>query len=267
MRSLSPFRYPGAKARLAPQLLSVLSPQISRSGSYAEPFVGGGSIVLSVAEKHPRARIHLNDKDFRIASFWRVVVGSVDNFDWLLHALREPPTIARFRELSEPTHDTLTAAYAALFLNRCSFSGIIGSGPIGGWEQRGTYKLGCRYNYKALSTSLVKCREMLFGRTIVSCADAVSVIGGPATHYIDPPYFHRGKELYSAEVDHIRLASHLRAFTMPWVLSYDHCPEIRSLYAWANISELSVRYCVKNKWSNRKELLICPPWFTKVLSV
>jgi hypothetical protein len=46
-----------------------------------------------------------------------------------------------------------------------------------------------------------------------------------------------------------------------WVLSYDDCPEVRSLYANHQISNVDARYCIdgeKKDWKKTNELIIVP---------
>ena len=69
--------------------------------------------------------------------------------------------------------------------------------------------------------------------------------------YLDPPYYHADqKRAYTqpfAVHDHIRLAEQLKTTPVMFCLSYDDCEEIRELYKWANIYDVSWLYNTDNK--------------------
>ena len=53
---------------------------------------------------------------------------------------------------------------------------------------------------------------------------------------------------------HHDLAKYLKNTNHVWLLSYDDCPEIRKLYAWAAIEEYPIKYGSTKQ--NKIELLI-----------
>jgi len=59
---------------------------------------------------------------------------------------------------------------------------------------------------------------------------------------------------------HLRLAENLRRYPHKFCLSYDDCPEIRELYHWANVYDVSWLYNTDNKPGEKrktcKELII-----------
>ena len=67
-------------------------------------------------------------------------------------------------------------------------------------------------------------------------------------HFIDSPYYDKGRTLYLSGLDdayHGALAKLLRSHgtSTPWVLTYDDRPEIRAMYqGWATIHLFSLRY-------------------------
>ena len=58
--------------------------------------------------------------------------------------------------------------------------------------------------------------------------------------------------------DHIRLARLLRRTHGHWLLSYDDCPEVRSLYDWAHIVSIQATYSLVGP-RQKTELLIVKP--------
>ena len=116
-----------------------------------------------------------------------------------------------------------------------------------------------------LRVKLNKCRDLLFGRTIVT-NNHFSDYDRLYDHepmYLDPPYYKAGNSLYiekMTEADHFDLAVLLYK-RKNWVLSYDDCSEIQDLYKDHEIIDLSARYCIngkKDSWKSKNELIILP---------
>lgn len=281
MATLTPFRYPGGKTKLLPILREQLDPLIveydnyihinsfnTKHSSFIDVFVGGGSVLLDVAQRYPSIQLYANDKDSWIASFWEVVA-SVDNSKMLelFDLLSVKPTIELFYKLREtPAINIVERAYRAIFFNRTTFSGIASSGPIGGKDQKSKYTVDCRYNSKKLKEKIHVCHKLLVGRTIVSnldFADYTELWNTDIPAYLDPPYFHKGGALYSQKMDafqHEKLATLLQ-HRDNWILSYDDCLEIRNLYNNSKIVDLAARYCIngkKDSWESKNELVILP---------
>lgn len=278
--NLSPFRYPGAKNRLLAELESHLSWLLERSnGGFCDAFVGGGSVLLAVALAFPYIKLFANDKDPSVYSFWQVISGeSQQDFDTLLLALEQPVTIEHYtaqrkRQL-EANPSRVELAYWALFFNRTSFSGILKASPIGGKDQTSAYKVNCRYNAPNLIEKVKTLRELLKGRVQVTNLDInqYDVLRDEGiVAYLDPPYYVKGGMLYTEWMqpqEHERLAESLKNRSN-WVLSYDDCPEIRTLYRDSNVIELNARYSINGKkpmdgkqkgegWIKKTELLIVP---------
>ena len=135
----------------------------------------------------------------------------------------------------------LDVAFSTFFLNRCNRSGIMmGGGPIGGYDQRGKWKLNARFNREDLVARI---------RRIASYRDRIKVMRldarellrkVPASHrrllvYLDPPYYEKGRRLYFNSLehdDHVKLAKFLlNGPPFRWVLTYDNVKAIRDLYA------------------------------------
>ena len=262
----TPFRYPGSKNKLLPILNQHIDQMLVGEKSFTDTFVGGGSVLLEVANKYPKIQLYANDKDYWVYCFWKVVsdIYLIPFLD-LLKLIEQKPTLEQFYTLrAEQTTDEVRCAYKAIYFNRTTFSGIFYSGPIGGKEQKSAYPIDCRYNIDTLKTKLNKCRELLKGRTIVSNKD-VSEFDQMFTNepmYLDPPYVIKGDSLYVEKMtkeDHFNLAVLLYP-RKSWVLSYDDCNEVRELYSNHEIIDIAAKYCIndKNKWEHKNELIILP---------
>lgn len=246
-------RYPGGKSRVVRALLPYVYRQWSGRGLYVEPFTGGGSVGLAVAEAYPLARLHLNDADPDVAAFWREVVSSPSELASRVESEPRPSldTFAAWRVAP-------TSAMRTLFLNRTTFSGILTSGPIGGAAQASRYTVDCRWNGKRLADRIRVFGRLLLGRAEVTCLDFAESPDADFT-YLDPPYWGR-YGLYPtdfAEADHFRLADWLRRRRGGWVLSYNDCPEVREAYSWARVERLQWSYTVSTKRMGQ-EVVVCP---------
>jgi DNA adenine methylase len=263
----SPFRYPGSKNKLLPILMDHIDKTLIDQNSFTDVFVGGGSVLLEVANKYPDIRLYANDKDYWVYCFWKVVsdIDSLPYFD-LLKLIDEQPTLEQFYKLrEEKTTDEVRCAYKAIYFNRTTFSGIFYSGPIGGKDQKSAYTIDCRYNSKKLRTKIARCRELLWGRTTVTNKHFVDLpqMYDDEPKYLDPPYYQKGDALYIEKMspgDHFDL-SVLLYQRKNWVLSYDDCPDVRDLYEGHEIIDLAARYCIngrKDSWEHKNELVILP---------
>ncbi len=261
----SPFRYPGSKNKLLPILMGHIDQIMIGQDNFADVFVGGGSVLLEVAQKYPNIQLYANDKDYWIYCFWKVIsdVYSIPYLD-LLNLIDQPPTLEHFYKLrEEQTTDEVRCAYKAIFFNRTTFSGILSSGPIGGKEQKSAYPIDCRYNSKKLRSKIDKCRDLLMGRTTVTNKDFViyDQLYNDEPMYLDPPYYKKGNALYIEKMspgDHFDLAVLLHG-RKNWVLSYDDCDEVRDLFDGHEIIDLEASYCISSKLRvNKNELIILP---------
>jgi len=269
------FRYPGGKTKLLPAIQGYLDkyPWMLRDGDpFHDVFVGGGSVLLHIARHYPRSPLHANDLDPWIHAFWKVVSGTEAEFDALVTKLSVTPTVDLFKELrAKEPGDNVERAYYAVFFNRTTFSGILRSGPIGGYDQKSKWGVSCRYNVAALTNELLYMRQQLdLGRRLtVHKQDAVQyATNNREFMYLDPPYIGQGKALYRETVDHHALADALRPLGR-WLLSYDDCEDARKLYRqFAHLAQVPTKYSIRGKkhsWTGNNELMITPrdivePW-------
>ena len=267
MATLTPFRYPGAKNKLISILdASLIDLGIKQNSNFIDAFVGGGSVLLNVAERYPNLELFGNDKDYWMASFWKIVSdGQSLKLQELLDLMAQPVTLEHFYKLRQtPPISDVEAAYRAIFFNRTTFSGILYSGPIGGKEQKSKYKVDCRYNYSKLKEKILVCHELLKGRTTIENVDFEKyspLVNENWLVYLDPPYVVAGESLYTehmSETAHENLGKILLN-RKNWLLSYDDSDIIRRIYQNCNIYNISGNYSIngaKIKWSQKNVLLI-----------
>lgn len=264
MATITPMRYPGAKNKMLPILMPYIDNIVS--DSFADAFVGGGSVLLAVAQKYPNIKLYANDKDYWIYCFWKVVVNG-EKLNDLFNLMIQKPTVELFNNLrNDSSTEEVMCAYKAIFFNRTTFSGILKSGQIGGRDQKSKYTIDCRYNFTSLKNKILNCHNLLKHRTIISnldFKDFINNLNSNCTLYCDPPYFVKGDMLYRECMkaqDHNDLYNLLNN-RINWVLSYDDCDYIRKLYVSKNIFDLPASYCIDGKkkdWKSKNELIIIP---------
>src|ERR1041384_7366772 len=84
----SPLRYPGGKGRLAQHVIDLIEANGLSGGHYAEPFAGGAGIAISLLYLEYVSRVHLNDVDPAVYSFWKAVL---DHTGDLAKMVRDTP--------------------------------------------------------------------------------------------------------------------------------------------------------------------------------
>lgn len=270
---ISPLRYPGGKRLLLPVLGEYLDKMVDGKSHFVDAFVGGGSILLFMAQKYPKLQLFANDKDAWISSLWSVIADG-KKLDELFALIDIEPTVEHFYRLNEtPTNDEpVQCAYRAIFFNKCCHqgravkdeNGRITSNPQGGKNQKSEYVIGCRYKPMDIKKKILNCHELLKGRTTIACNDFSNYEILTKTDYpvyLDPPYVKAGSVCY---LEHMQAAEHeaLAAILQKrnnWLLSYDEHPLIRKLFSGNQVIDLSVRYSIdgrKKNWKNKTELLI-----------
>ena len=272
MKLLSPLRYPGGKAGLAPFLTDVLDLNDLRGVNYYEPYAGGAGAALSLLSENVVRRIFINDADWRVYAFWKTVL---DEPNWFVDKIMTAKLdLAEWRSLREtclsPQGKSLReVGYAAFYMNRCNRSGVLNSGPIGGYEQSGEWKLDVRFTKPTLIERILEITKMR-SAIEVSNQDAVLFLKEKlptgngrknAFVYLDPPYVVKGQRLYLnayEKDDHGEIAAYMRKQKiLPWVMSYDDTELVRRLYQRQQMAFLPINYSLQEKRSTY-ELVIAP---------
>lgn len=230
-------------------------------------------MALTIAAEYPAACIHINDLDPNIFAFWDLAVnGGASEVDVMLSLLEEGATLEIFDRNRERCNiESLTRAeraYLAIFFSKTTHNGIFSNSPIGGREQEGKkWTVGCQFNPPNMAKTFKKIRALLTKeRTTVTNESVLGLLNrlpGDIPTYLDPPYYVAGKKcypVYMLEEEHVSLARLLQERSN-WLMSYDDCPEVRSLYEWAEVEKLSFRYSMAShgsgrSWGHKTELVI-----------
>jgi DNA adenine methylase len=73
VRQLSPFRYPGGKTWLVPEVRKWLMASKIRPSVFVEPFAGGAIVGLSVAAEGLAEHVFLGELDDDVAAVWQTI--------------------------------------------------------------------------------------------------------------------------------------------------------------------------------------------------
>ena len=242
-KSLSPLRYPGGKYKIYDKVKNLIEINELGNRSYVEPFAGGFGIGLGLLRDNIVETAILNDFDPHIYNFWHTILNNSDEF---IQIMMDTPITIDERERQKGIYDDAQASqvndgFATFFLNRVNFSGVITGGPIGGFEQSGTYKLDCRFNKDEIRNKVEQI-ALLRDRIELYNYDASELIAHhlheriPECFFnIDPPYVEKGHKLYTnffKEENHRAfertIAEHLHDGC--WIITYDDCELIRNIY-------------------------------------
>lgn len=274
MRCESPLRYPGGKARLAGFLQRTIALNDLCGCHYYEPYAGGAGAAIRLLTDGHVTHLHLNDADRRIYALWKAILHDTQRFADRI--LTIPLTIDEWRNQhaicsGKSTPKLFDLGFSAFYMNRCNRSGIlVGSGPIGGYDQTGAWGIGARFTRENLAARILLLGK-LRDRITLANDDAMKFLSNTLPRgnarakvfvYLDPPYVAEGKRLYLNHyqaADHRALSSYvMRQGRLPWIMSYDDNPLIRSLYQGnARLYLFSLRYSLQRRGLGR-ELLVVP---------
>lgn len=270
MRSLSPLRYPGGKAKFYNNIIEYFHTNNIKEKKYAEPFAGGCGLALLLLENNIVNKLILNDIDKGIFSFWQSVLFYNEELCTLINLAKINLDEREIQKSIYSQKDTLDLTikenilklgFATFYLNRVNRSGIIKAGVIGGINQSGNYKINCRFNKEKLIIKIKKIFE--YKNKIefynLDVLDFLKILPqNDVFVYFDPPYYKKGKDLYTNfynHLDHLKLANRISEIPQNWIVTYDNVEEIKKIYSDFKIIEFDINYTLaKNR--KARELLI-----------
>merc|ERR1711879_547478 len=185
-------------------------------------------------------KIHLNDLDRSIYSFWYSILNNTEEFIRLI--VNTEVSIEEREKQKEVQNnidkaEVLDLGFSTFYLNRVNRSGILKGGVIGGKGQKSNYSIDCRFNKVELIGRIIEIAS-LKKRIKLTNMDAIDLIHElkdkkKVFMYLDPPYYKKGKDLYMNYYnhdDHLNLANVLQDSSLKYIISYDDCKEIRNIY-------------------------------------
>lgn len=261
MRFSTPLRYPGGKGKLTDFLKLVFVQNNLLKGHYVEPYAGGAGIAINLLLHDYVSCIHLNDLNTFVYTFWRILLDDPDGLSKLIkdtNVTMDEWYKQKAIFIDPSNHTPLEVAFSTFFLNRTNRSGIIWGGVIGGKDQSGEWKLDARFNKSDLISRIEKISlhsanirlYNLDAKQLIT--EILPTLPQETLVYLDPPYYVKGKGLYQNHYfhdDHVAIAKLVtEKITQPWIVSYDHAPEIVSMYQGCSTIEYGINYSAQDRY-------------------
>ena len=233
VRQLSPFRYPGGKTWLVPEIRKWMT-RLNVPSLFVEPFAGGAIASLTVAAERLADHVVFCEVDHRVAAVWHTIL---EDGDWLCQRiLGFEMTGVGVRTLLE--HDPSSRrelAFQTVVRNRVQHGGIMAPGASLMREGENGRGIRSRWYPRTLVRRI---------RAIGAIKDRLRFVEGDgfelikeclddprATFFIDPPYTAGGKRagrrLYvHSEIDHELLFAFMARAQGRFLMSYDGADEV-----------------------------------------
>lgn len=255
MNFYSPLRYPGGKNKLA-KFVALICEKNNITGHYVEPYAGGASVALHLLIEGYVKEITINDLDRSIYAFWHSVLENTEEFCKMIE--KAEITVDNWRKQrkiqdNKKNADLLKLGFSTFFLNRTNRSGILNGGIIGGVDQKGPYKIDCRFNKEVLieRVRVISSHKKNIHLYKLDALDLIEKIekktkSKNVIFYFDPPYFLKGQSLYMNSYgpnDHKEVSDRIKKIkNAKWIVSYDNVSEIRDLYEGKNVQKKSYSF-------------------------
>lgn len=243
MKFYSPLRYPGGKNKLA-KFVALVCQKNNINGHYVEPYAGGASVALYLLIHEYVKEITINDLDLGIYAFWHSILNDTDKFCRKIE--NTEVTVQNWKKFkiihsNKKITKLFDLGFATFFLNRTNRSGIIDGGIIGGLDQKGKYKINCRFNKEDLITR-IRLTSKYKKNIHIKNLDALDLIkelrekniDKNTIFYFDPPYYLRGPSLYMnfyRDEDHQKVSEEIQKIkNASWIVAYDNVRATQKLY-------------------------------------
>jgi len=234
----SPFRYPGGKTWLIPQVRYWLKSLQARLGLFVEPFVGGGIVSLTVAAEKLADQVLMVELDDQVAAVWRTILNG--DAEWLAERIIKFDLTVENAEavLAEAPGSITEKAFQTILKNRISHGGILAPGS--GMIKHGENGKGIKSRwYPTTLKRRILAIESLRDRITFIEGDGVASMRqladrSDAVFFIDPPYTAAGKKagkrLYAHnDLDHEELFDVAYLLKGDFLMTYDDAEEVREM--------------------------------------
>jgi DNA adenine methylase len=236
VQQLSPFRYPGGKTWLIPQIHKWIQSIQFKPTVFIEPFAGGGIVSLTVANENLADHVIMVEIDDEIAAVWKTIFSG--DADWLINRILSfDMTVKNVNQILTAEYTTVEEkAFRTIVKNRTFHGGILakGSGLIKyGENGKG---ITSRWYPQTLAKRLSYIKKFKNKITFIQ-ADGMDIIRNNlderVVFFFDPPYTAGGKKagsrLYNyCELDHEQLFSFCNNINC-FLMTYDISSEIEFL--------------------------------------
>lgn len=249
---MTPLRYVGGKSKVVKNKLSPLFP--TEFNEFYEPFIGGGSVALWIAQIYPDKKIHINDLNPKLINFWKSLHSCPNELVAELHEVRnmyDTKDIEAGRELLKIEQEVLyddtqflfNQAVAYYVLNKISFSGLTEHGSISALAYEKTYNHMNIDRLTEIATHMenFKIYNQHFNEFMLLPKDDDFT-------FLDPPYQIESSNLYGKNGEmhsgfsHEEFAESLKKMKGKWMITYNDNEWLRETYKDFNIIDSEYRY-------------------------
>lgn len=286
---MKPFlKWVGGKTQIIDKVLEKMPNEIH--GDYYEPFLGGGSVLLSVLSNIKiHGIVHASDYNLPLINLYKTIQTSTTEFIEKLQdivnvynscdtsgvinrkatSLEESKTSKESyyyyirKCYNETANDTIMKSVYFLFLNKTCFRGVYREGPRGFNVPYGHNKNVSVFNSKHIYDIAALIKNVVF--THVSFENSICNCKVQDFVYVDPPYAPENKTSFVSYIkDGFNLECHNTLFdmikTLPckWLMSNASVPLIHESFHNFIIESISVRRAINsnNPASIAKEVFI-----------
>ncbi len=231
---LSPFRYPGGKTWLVPEIRAWLQGLNYRPRLFIEPFAGGAIASLTAVMENWAERAILCELDDQVAAVWETIF---EDGEWLIdQILSFVPTLDNVHALLEQQPvDRKYLGFQTLVRNRTQRGGILAPGAS--LLRRGENGKGVasRWYPETLAKRIRRIQEYRARLRFIH-GDGFRVIeehcnDHTCAFFVDPPYTAGGKQpgkrLYTHnDVDHERLFELMAGVRGEFLMTYNNTLQV-----------------------------------------
>ncbi len=237
VRQISPFRYPGGKTWLVPEIKKWIFGLNFRPSLFIEPFAGGGISSLSMAIEDLVDRVFMAELDPDVAAVWKTILSDPEYLcDRILNFEVNRNNVLEIIN-SEP-QNTKQRAFKTIIKNRTQRGGIIAPGASLVKSGENGKGLKSRWYPDTLVRRIRIISEFKY-KIEFHEEDAFKIINkfkndSNAIFFIDPPYTaggkKAGKRLYKYNhINHENLFSEMAKVKGKFIMTYDDTDEVIEL--------------------------------------
>lgn len=239
-------RYPGGKGKLLVYLTKLIPDDVKTSGRYIEPFVGGGSVFLSL---QPQEAL-ISDLNNELIDLYK----GIRNYPHKVWETFEdfPSGRTAYYEIRDEHYVQRPQYYRAartLFLNRTCFKGMWRHNP----EGRFNVGYGGEDRRWVITHESILELSRIFKKAEIRKSDYARILNQVQDGdfiFLDPPYKPGEREMVQAHYingrftfkDQARLASKLREISssrkVNWLMTNSAHPDVCGLYQGFNIKRI-----------------------------
>jgi DNA adenine methylase len=258
----TPLRYPGGKSKATTKMAPYFPPK-NNVKHYREPFLGGGSVALWMAQNYNLESVWVNDLYWPLYNFW---IHLRDRGEQLSNALHETKTnyntVDKARELFEQSKkelsdkDTTNFEKAVNFwiVNKCSFSGLTESSSFSKAASEGNFTLKGIADLKEYSKLIKnwKITNQSYDTLLDGSIDDDLFI------YLDPPY-EISSNLYGKKgamhkgFDHDLFAQNCNLNGPMTAISYNADQSVKERFPDWNQYEFPLTYTMRSNSANYRK--------------